>query len=126
MASVEATSKPRAVAPVVRVKAAAHARSSRPSRPKPLAAPEPTTSQESWEQQQQDYQRARASYDANERMAGFRWAQQNNIKTVRYCRVASLRTVAFVEGCMNYVRPGRTGGSTKPRDAVDAVPPEQG
>lgn len=80
---------------------------------------------ETYEDQQRDYQKARAAYDADERTAGFRWAQQNNIRLQRYCRVASQRTPAFVEGCMSYLRPHR--GDTADRPADDgARPSEQG
>jgi hypothetical protein len=77
----------------------------------------------SWEQQQQDYERARTAYDANERTAGYQWAQQNRIRIARHCRVAAQRTPAFVDGCLNYLGARRTGGSPKPREpANDASP----
>jgi hypothetical protein len=97
-------------------------RSIRPPHKKPpqlLAAVEPIRPQESWEQQRQDYERARTAYDANERMAGFQWAQQNRIRIVRYCRVAAQRTPAFVDGCMNYLAVRRAGGSSQPRGPVN-------
>jgi len=94
--------------------------------PQLLAAVAPIRPQEGWEQQQQDYERARTAYDANERTAGFQWAQQNRISIARYCRVAAQRTPAFVDGCMNYLAARRTGGSSKPREPVSDPSGDQG
>jgi hypothetical protein len=117
--------EPRVAPAVARIKANAPVSSLR----KPKAtrhadvAPPP---EESWAQQQQDYERARAAYDANERTAGYRWAQQNNIRFERYCRIAAQRTSAFVEGCMSFLHPGPSGGDDKSGPSPGARLPEQG
>ena len=103
--------------PVLGVKKTRSVHSSYQTRPPTFAAAEPPANpQESWEQQRQDYERARAAYDANERTAGFQWAQQNSIRTARYCRVAAQRTPAFVDGCLSYLAARRSGAASRPRD----------
>ena len=102
------------------------ARQPRKSRPQTFPAAGTASPQEGWEQQRQEYERARAAYDADERSAGYQWAQQNRIRIVRYCQVASQRTPAFVEGCLNYLAARRTGGSPKPRDAPSALAQDHG
>jgi hypothetical protein len=62
------------------------------------------TPQQRWEEQRSEYEQARRAYDASERVAGFRWAQENRIAAPRHCRVAAQRTSAFMEGCMSYAR----------------------
>jgi hypothetical protein len=111
-------------APVIRAKASVAPRIPRPARAAHSEPAPSITPQQAWEQQQVDYERARAAYDAGERTAGYRWAQQNNIRLQRYCRVAAERTPAFVEGCMNYLRPGRSDSA--PQEPVAEHPPEQG
>ena len=82
-----------------------------------MSAPvlKPPTQQQQWERQRLDYERARDVYDANERTEGYRWAQDNKIRFQRYCRTAAQRTPAFMEGCMNYLRPLETKEADKPR-----------
>jgi hypothetical protein len=94
------------------------ARPVRSARVVAVAAPAPA--QASPEQQQADYQRARAAYDADERTAGYRWAQQNNIRIRSYCHIAAQRTPAFQEGCMNYLRPKRGRAGDQPAEAPAA------
>ena len=104
-------------APALGVKKTRSVRPSYKARPQTFAAAEPAaTPQESWEQQRKDYERARAAYDEGERTAGFQWAQQNSIRTARYCRVAAQRTPAFVDGCLNYLAARRSGAAARPRD----------
>jgi len=112
---------PRAAVATVSTKPVTAPRLPRKVRPQVVSAPEPSA-QENWRQQQQDYERARAAYDASERTAGFQWAQQNKIRVVRYCRVAAQRTPAFVEGCLNYLAPGRA----KSREQSSPETREQG
>jgi len=84
--------------------AAAHApaRKARPVAARPAHKDEaagedkPLSPQEQWARQRHDYDIARAAYDASERNEGFRWAQQNRIRSPRYCRVAERRDLAFV------------------------------
>jgi hypothetical protein len=63
----------------------------------------------------QDYELALASYQKNERLEGYRWAQANHVARVRYCRDAGKRTPAFMEGCLNYLRktPQTTGDAAQ-------------
>jgi hypothetical protein len=123
---LEATPEPPAAPPMVKVKSTAPAKASRMARPQPVPAPGPAAPQVTWEQQRQDYERARAAYDASERTAGRRWAQENKIRTARYCRTAAQRTPAFLEGCMSYLAPARSGGSARPADQAPAAPREDG
>jgi hypothetical protein len=88
------------------------------------AAAQPTP-QQRWEQQRIDYEVARAAYDANERQEGFRWAQRNNIRFQRYCRAAE-QPAAFVEGCMNYLRPARSNTAETPAGRPADHPPSEG
>jgi hypothetical protein len=90
--------------PILRVKAQTAVRTRRTSTPPNYTVVTPTTPQEQWERQRLDYEHARHAYDASERVAGYRWAQQNKINVQRYCGAAEQRTAAFMEGCMNYVR----------------------
>jgi hypothetical protein len=112
--------------PVLGAKATKSIRPTHSRPPQLLAAVTPIRSQAGWEQQQQDYERARTAYDANERVAGYQWAQQNRIRIVRYCRVAAQRTPAFVDGCLNYLAARRTGGSAKPREPANDPSPGVG
>jgi hypothetical protein len=94
-------------------------RIARAAGPAALPALKPLSPQEQWERQKIDYEIARAAYDQNERSAGYRWAEQNNIKVQRYCRLAAQRTSAFAEGCTSYLQAAR-----KPRAPDDkAIPP---
>lgn len=68
----------------------------------------PAAVEESWEKQRREYEAAREVYDANERSEGRRWAEQNRIRIDRHCRAAEQRNAAFVEGCLAYVRSGKT------------------
>jgi hypothetical protein len=124
-------------AAVLEAKLASHGAASRVPGPKSAKAARPShraapqilaaaAARESWADQQQDYERARAAYDANERVAGFQWAQQNRIRIVSYCRVGAQRTSAFVDGCMNYLAARRSGGSLKPRQPLSAPSRDDG
>jgi hypothetical protein len=123
---LDATPEPRAAPSMVKVKSTTPARTPRKAQAQPAPAPGPAAPQETWEQQRQDYERARAAYDASERSAGLRWAQENKIRTARYCRAAAQRTPAFLEGCMSYLAPARSSGSAKPADLAPAAPREDG
>jgi hypothetical protein len=115
-ASIEATPQPQPLpAPIVRVKAPLAARAARSSKPPNDPILKPATQQQQWERQRVDYERARDVYDANERTEGYRWAQRNKIKVPRFCRAAEQRTPAFMDGCLNYLRPTETKGPDKPR-----------
>lgn len=128
-ATVQASLQPQAVpAPVVRPRAppAPHAaRAARPAKPPDYAALNPLTQQQQWERQRLDYEHAKDAYDANERSEGYRWAQANRIKVPRFCRVAAQRTPAFMEGCMNYLRP-QTKGLDKPGQSAAPQSSDQG
>jgi hypothetical protein len=113
-------------APLVRAHAVASPKRPRPVRAARVAAAEPAPAQVSPEQQQADYRRARAAYDADERTAGFRWAQQNNIRIRSYCHIAAQRTPAFQEGCMNYLRPKHDRAGDQPAEAPVSHQPGQG
>jgi hypothetical protein len=117
---------PASLAPVVKTTSLAPAKRSRPARHAALAQPQPQAPQQTWEQQRDDYERARATYDDHERAAGFRWAQENKIKVARYCRVAAQRTPAFAEGCTSYVTSLRAGRSGQPREPANPQAAEQG
>jgi hypothetical protein len=124
--AVAAAPAPQAApAELVRAKAAAPARRPRLAKPVRVATAEPAKAPADPAQQQADYARARAAYDADERMAGFRWAQQNNIRIRSYCRIAAQRTPAFVEGCMNYLRPKHGQSADRPPEP-DVRAAEQG
>jgi hypothetical protein len=115
-----------APAPLVRAHAVVPPKRLRPVRPAHVAVAAPAPAQVSPEQQQADYERARAAYDADERTAGFRWAQQNNIRIRSYCHIAAQRTPAFQEGCMNYLRPKHGRAGDQPAEAPASRQPEQG
>ncbi|MDB5450835.1 MAG: hypothetical protein JWQ52_1963 [Phenylobacterium sp.] len=116
-ATVQAAPEPQASAPpVVRLKAPRPARVARTANPPNYPVFKPMTTQDQWEQQRLDYERARDAYDANERKEGFRWAQQNKIRVQRYCASAQQRSAAFVEGCMSYLRPMKTEAPDRPRE----------
>jgi hypothetical protein len=110
---------PRAAPAVVKVKTTRPLRRATKARPQPLVATDVAAAELSWEDQRDEYVRARAVYDAAERNAGYEWARQNNIRVRRHCSVAAQRTPAFVEGCMSYRSSGRRGVAATPRD-----PPE--
>lgn len=110
-AAVQAAPEPQASpTPSARAKAAPSVRTPHRAKPPSYLALKPPTPQQQWERQRLDYERARDVYDANERQAGYRWAQDNKIKVQRFCRAAQQRTPAFMEGCMNYLRPSETKG----------------
>lgn len=106
------------VAPPMLVTETARPRAAAERGPKPAKAlkpllPELGAPEQRWERQQQDYQQARDAYDANERAEGYRWAQQNKVRTRRYCRgLEQQRTTAFMEGCLTYA------AGAKPREAA--------
>jgi hypothetical protein len=91
--------------------------------PSPVVLPvlKPLSPQEQWERKKTDYEIARAAYDENERSAGYRWAEQNNIKVPRYCRLAVQRTSAFAEGCISYLQAAHRPRA--PDDKAIAPPP---
>ncbi|WP_133255002.1 hypothetical protein [Phenylobacterium hankyongense] len=128
--TVQATPEPQAAPPpVVKLKAPTPARVARVARTaKPPSYPtfKPMTTQEQWERQQLDYERARHAYDADERREGYRWAQQNNIKVKRYCAAAEQRSPAFVDGCMDYLRPSKTKAPDEPREPAGLDPSDPG
>jgi hypothetical protein len=109
-----------AAAHVVKTKATKPAHAKRRGKPAHAPAAEPAAPEKSWEEQRRDYEIARATYDASERQAGYRWAQQNNIRVQRYCGVAAQRTQAFVEGCLSYLHPRRVRGPAKSPDQAEA------
>lgn len=108
-------------APVVRVKARPAAKPAHRTQPPVYAAVRPLTPQQQWERQRVDYELAQAAYDANERKEGYRWAEENRLRTPRYCRAAQQRTAAFMEGCLSYLRPGRAK-PPGPADQPDSSP----
>ena len=113
--------------PIAKVKARTAVRSHRPAKSPSYPVSTPLTPQEQWERQRLDYEQARHAYDANEREAGYRWAQQNNIRLQRNCRAAEQRTAAFMEGCMNYARgPVKAREPEKPRGSGGSDPPDKG
>jgi hypothetical protein len=116
-AGVQVAALPQTAPPGGRVQKAV----ARPTpKPKPVKkiSLTPLSPREQWERQQVDYEIARAAYDANERKEGYRWAQENNIRLQRYCRVAAQRTAAFVDGCLSYSNRGR-GDKPEPQGASD-------
>jgi len=125
LVTLQASPEPQASPPpIVKVKARAPARASQKGKLPNYPVLQPATPKDQWERQQRDYDRARDVYDARERAEGYRWAQQNKIKVQRYCRAAQQRTAAFMQGCMNYLRPVEakspdTPGDTVARDASD-------
>ncbi|MDB5447157.1 MAG: hypothetical protein JWQ97_2474 [Phenylobacterium sp.] len=126
-ATVQAAAEPQASPPpIARSKPQTVVRASVRAKPPHYPVLKPITPQELQERQQLDYQRARDVYDANERTEGYRWAQQNKVRVQRFCRVAEQRTPAFMEGCMNYLRPLGTKGADKPRDPASPHPSDQG
>lgn len=80
------------------------------------------------ERQQRDYAAAMERYEKAEREEGYRWAKQNRVRVVRYCRTTAQRTEAFMKGCLAYV--GRTAkASDEDASRVTASPakePEEG
>jgi hypothetical protein len=113
-AAVEAPTEPAAPAPpVVKIKTKPSTRAARPAHVASLPTVRQPTAQEQWEQQRIDYEIARSAYDASERQEGFRWAQRNNVRVPRYCRAAA-QPASFVEGCMSYLRPGRSKAAETP------------
>jgi hypothetical protein len=126
-ATVQAAPEPQAPAPpVVRLKAPRPARVARTANPPNYPVFKPMTTQEQWEQQRLDYERARDAYDANERKEGYRWAQQNKIRVQRYCASAQQRSAAFVEGCTSYLRPLKTETPDRPREPASPDPSDPG
>jgi hypothetical protein len=121
-ASAPAAPEPQASpTPSARVKAGpAPARGPHRAKPPTYLALQTPTPQQQWERQRLDYERARDVYDANERQAGYRWAQDNKIKVQRFCRAAQQRTPAFMEGCMSYLRTSETKGQdSRPAGRLD-------
>ena len=120
-ASAPAAPEPQATpAPSARVKAPPPVRPFHKAKPPSYLALNSPTPQQQWERQRLDYERARNVYDANERQAGYRWAQDNKIKVQRFCRAAQQRTPAFMEGCMSYLRTSETKGQdSRPAGRLD-------
>jgi len=112
--------------PIVSVKARGPVQASQKAKPPNYPLLQAATPKDQWERQQRDYDRARDVYDARERAEGYRWAQQNKIKVQRYCRAAQQRTAAFMQGCMNYLRPVEAHSPDTPGDAVARDASDQG
>jgi ATP:cob(I)alamin adenosyltransferase len=55
----------------------------------------PAPSQEQWERERQNYERAVQAYEARERLDGYAWGHENKISDKRYCRATESRTAAF-------------------------------
>jgi hypothetical protein len=109
-----------AATPAVRARARPAPRAAHGAQPPKYAVAEPPAEARR-RQAQLDYERARAAYDASERKEGYRWAQQNRIRILRYCHAAAQRTAPFMEGCLSYVRSAgpdgaRASGAAQPAD----------